>query len=98
MPPESKPFVHPEQQTDEIYMGNTHSHNTAPTSTWQTIRLGMKPLKSDGTPYTGGGLRPWFVQRQEVQRKLAAELRSENPWEARVRALEQLLANGRIAL
>lgn len=58
---------HPEQQDDEIYMGNA-SEDVLWKSTWRTIRFGGHPLMRDGTRYTGGGgLLPWFIKRSEVE-------------------------------
>lgn len=63
---------HPEQKVGEIYLGNADPNIFFKTS-WKTSRLGNQPLKLDGTPYTGGGLKPWFIQSSEVQDRLNTE-------------------------
>lgn len=74
--------THPEQQEDEIYLGNTIPE-ALNQSTWKTSRLGDIPRMVDGSPIAEKTvLRPWFIKRFEVQAALDAEL--AKPSEARM--------------
>ena len=85
---------HPEQDIDEIYLGNTRSKDVWKSS-WRTSRIGDNPLKADGTPYTCDDLKPWFVQRSEVQAEIEKEKRNAEPWsKERIRMFEEMLEKG----
>lgn len=84
--------THPEKQPDEIYLGNANP-DTLWKSSWQTSRLGDSPLMADGRPYMGGGLKPWFIKKSEVQAQIDYEKLNNKPWSAeRNRVFEEMLA------
>lgn len=57
---------HPEQQEDEIYMGNvTCPWETVQKTTWRSNRFGEHAQNVHGKPVPG--LFPWFIKRSEVQ-------------------------------
>jgi len=86
--------AHPEQQQDEIYLGNTRPEDLRKSS-WRSSRLGKNPLRRDGTPYTGGGLKPWFIKRSEVEAAIEAKRIENKPWSAdSIRVFEEMLAEG----
>ena len=85
---------HPEQRPEELYLGNTRPEDVW-RSSWRTSRLGENPLKADGTPYTYGDLKPWFIQRAEVHAEIEKEKRNSQPWSPeRIRVFEEMLADG----
>jgi len=62
---------HPEQTSDEIYMGNA-TEQTFEKSDWKTKRWGVKAHDSDGVPLgPGDSMKPWFISRGEVQQTIA---------------------------
>ena len=92
-------LTHPECLPTEIYMGNTSVYDVAKTS-WKSSRLGKQPIGANGPlPYVD--LRPWFIQRSEVQAKIeieqnktwrtSAEVRNANE---NVKAWQDMLDNG----
>jgi len=86
--------THPEQLPEELYLGNARPEDVW-RSPWRTSRLGENPLKADGTPYTYGGLKPWFIQRAEVQAEIEKEKRNAQPWSPDIiQAFEGMLADG----
>ncbi len=83
--------LHPEQQDDEIYLGNTLPEDVW-RSSWTTSRLGNIPLCFRGLPLEGASLKPWFIKTQEVENKISAAKAENKPWSAdTVRALEPLV-------
>jgi len=82
---------HPEQLPGEIYLGNIVPSNLVG-SAWKTKRLGNQPFKADGTPYEGGNLKPWFIQRSEVQEAINKE-RQDNTMSSpgRIEVYERML-------
>lgn len=87
---------HPEQQDDEIYMGNTNPEDVH-RSSWRTSRLGKQPLMRDGTPIDGSRLRPWFIQISEVQQSIETERKLNKPWSAERIATLQPMVDQRTA-
>lgn len=78
---------HPEQESDEIYMGNA-SLAEIKASNWKTSRLGNNAYDTNGIMiyyygyYTSNGnvfrnhyygIRPWFIKKQEVQNRMEKE-------------------------
>jgi hypothetical protein len=84
--------THPEQEPDEVYLGNTTIEGVM-RSSWRTSRLGEYPLCADGSPYKGTDLRPWFIKRSEVQ----GEINKLKGWifapdrDRRIKKLESML-------
>lgn len=67
---------HPEQQDDEIYLGNT-SFEDACKSKWRTKRLGRQAIDRNGKPLAlANQLKPWFVKVSEVEAAIEAERKS----------------------
>ncbi len=89
--------LHPEQQPDELYLGNIPPEDLWK-SYWKTSRLGSNPLRSDGTPYTGGDLKPWFIKRSEVEAAVAREqAKGQDAFDFKIRAYTEMLEDGGIA-
>ena len=84
---------HPEQQPDEIYMGNS-APETLAKSSWRTSRLGLNPLKADGSPLIGwDDLKPWFIKKSEVQAAIEAKRLENKPWsQESITVYEKMLA------
>lgn len=77
---------HPEQQDDEIYMGNSTPENAEQTS-WRTGRLGKLTLNVDGEPcdkFTTKAIKPWFIKVSEVEASIEMERQSNNPGSAEI--------------
>ena len=70
---------HPEQQPDEIYLGNTRPCNIGKSS-WRTSRLGVNPLMANGLPYNGNDLKPWFIKKSEVISAIESKKLENKPW------------------
>lgn len=88
---------HPEQLSDEIYMGNTKATDVL-RSSWRTSRLGTDALMRDGQPIPYNEtmpvtlqLRPWFIKVAEVQQVIDAELAAGN--KDRAQKLQPLVDN-----
>ena len=64
----TKQIHHPEQQPDEIYMGNTHGK---PVTAWQTVRIGKQAYDIYNMSIIQG-LSPWFIKRKEVEDCIAS--------------------------
>lgn len=62
---------HPEQQEDEIYLGNESTSNflyhKQPACGWKSKRNGHQAFYSDGTPMQSGDMCPMFIKRSEVE-------------------------------
>lgn len=81
---------HPEQQDDEIYMGNWDREKIE--TDWKTLRLGIVPHGSDGEPLNHSHSRPGFVKISEVQRKIDSVVAENKPWSAEiVRTLQPMI-------
>jgi hypothetical protein len=89
---------HPEQQEDEIYMGNIYYpfqlfNNTL----WKTRRLGKMARYNDGSVIEDNNAIPWFIQRKEVEETIQFEL--ENPSfnsEEKIREFRKMLKEGKV--
>ncbi len=93
---------HPEQQDDEIYMGNG---NFGPTpmgpsifddepiqSSWLTLRVGEVALDNSGRPIKDcPELKPFFIQATEVQRKIDHIKQAAEPNDFEVTCLQEML-------
>ena len=88
------PFIkhHPEQQEDEIYMGNSLLAGFLK-SAWRLKRRGIQALDCNGKPINDpdDDFRPWFVKRSEVQEKA-----DSSTLEFTKQALNEMLQEGRI--
>lgn len=85
---------HPEQTPEEIYLGNALQHEVLKSS-WRSTRLGNTPLMADGSPCIFSDVKPWFIQRSEVEAAIAAERINDKPWSAeRIRVFESMLDDG----
>ena len=85
-------MTHPEQHPEELYLGNTRPEYVWRLP-WRTSRLGENPLMADGTPCPYGNIKPWFIQRHEVQEAIEDEKRNDKPWSAiTIRVFERMLA------
>ena len=86
--------THPEQEPDEIYMGNA-TRGDAAKSSWRSSRFGSTPLKADGSPLNGSDLRPWFIKRSEVEQAIETERLADKPWSPeKIRVYESMLTEG----
>ncbi len=84
---------HPEQQPDEIYMGNSTIDGVLKSS-WKTSRRGEVALGSNGQFCGEGDLRPWFVKISEVENALIAAENEKQPWkEITTKAYQEMLDN-----
>lgn len=84
--------THPEQQPDEIYLGNTVPSNLDK-SEWKTKRLGIKCMLQAGTLYISEYLKPWFIKRSEVQEALDKQRFENHPGSPeRIKVYEQMLS------
>lgn len=63
-------MTHPEQQKDEIYLGNCIPEKLQ--TSWMTKRLGVIAYDVDGN-IINYGLKPWFIKRSEVQEAIDRE-------------------------
>jgi len=86
---------HPEQQDDELYMGNTTEHDF-PKSSWVTKRMGkvahyaaaagggVIPQSEDGATErpVGGKYYPWFITVAEVEQAIRTAESEAKPWSA----------------
>ena len=85
-------MTHPEQRPEELYLGNVRPQDVW-RSLWRTSRLGSNPLMADGTPCPYGDIKPWFIQRHEVQEAIESEKRNDRPWSAEtIRVFKKMLA------
>ena len=66
---------HPEQQDDEVYLGNT-TEKESQQSNWRTSRLGSK--NEDRLLKFHEDTFPWFVKKSEIISKI--EYESQFPW------------------
>lgn len=85
---------HPEQSISEIYMGNTTKEDFEE-SRWRTKRMSNPPLNDDGSRMDSGSaevLRPWFIQRSEV------EARMPMADEIQRREYQRMLSRGRTGI
>lgn len=97
----SSQMHHPEQQTDEIYMGNCTVAEMR-RSLWKTSRLGRIARNPSGVPilqplhpYITDKTFPWFIKRSEVEDAISAEKIANRPWSPeRIQGYEGLLSRG----
>jgi len=86
---------HPEQQEDEIYMGNEHVESLNGThrsiTKWKTLRFGDTSYDRGGNVLTNH--RPMFIKRSEVE---AAIGESQDGYEKRI--FQEMLDAGRISI
>jgi hypothetical protein len=87
---------HPEQQDDEIYMGNEYvemlmSGHRGSITKWETLRLGDTAYDRSGNVLTNH--RPMFIKRSEVE---AAIGESQDGYEKRI--FQKMLDAGRISI
>lgn len=86
---------HPEQQDDEIYMGNEHvellSTARGSITKWGTMRFGDTAYDRSGNVLTSH--RPKFIKRSEVE---AAIGESQDGYEKRI--FQEMLDAGRISI
>lgn len=68
---------HPEQQNDEIYLGNA-TLGEMRKSLWRTSRLGKQTFMRDGTPFKGESY-PWFIKKSEVEQRIEIERQNGGP-------------------
>lgn len=81
---------HPEQEDDEIFLGDVTPINYDRTG-WKTKRAGGQSYNSDGSINPDERVKPLFVKRSEVEQALAE---ATSPF---VRlCYHNLLVNGRI--
>lgn len=77
-------------------MGNTTDHIRR-CSSWKSIRIGTTPLLTNGQPYTGGWLLPWFIQRSEVEAAIEREKqKTEWPSQLGIEVFQQMLDTGKV--
>lgn len=96
----SSQMHHPEQQPDEIYMGNCEVKDLY--GSWKTSRLGRIARNSSGVPllqplhpYKTDKTFPWFIKRSEVEWAISAEKIANKPWSPeRIRVYEEMLSKG----
>ena len=85
---------HPEQQDDEIYMGNEHveslSQSRGSITKWKTLRLGDTAYDRSGNVLTSHC--SMFIKRSEVD---AAIGKSQDSYEKRI--FQEMLDRGRIS-
>jgi hypothetical protein len=87
---------HPEQQPDELYMGNTMPEEVGQSS-WRTTRLGETPLNIHGETITNSRLKPWFIKRSEVEAAIRTERLTDKPRSSeRIGVYESMLAEGKV--
>lgn len=87
---------HPEQQDDEIYMGNEHveslmSGHRGSITKWETLRLGDTAYDRSGNVLTSHC--SMFIKRSEVD---AAIGKSQDSYEKRI--FQEMLDRGRISI
>lgn len=63
--------LHPEQNGDEIYMGNTSAREMI-RSDWRSKRTGFAAYDINGENINHLGLVPWFINTDEVWEKIVA--------------------------
>lgn len=85
---------HPEQQPDEIYMGNTTLDGVLGSS-WKTSRLGNVALSSSGEPLeTWDNYKPWFIKVSEVESAISMAKHENKPWgKYFIRAFQEMVDN-----
>lgn len=84
------PFIHPEIQVGEVFLGNvTRPFNT----TWRTIRYGETAYSGAGSPIgPDWNLVPCFILASEVRRTISAiKINYPNNWRERVATYEAML-------
>ena len=86
---------HPEQQDDEVYMGNEHveslSTDRGSITKWETLRFGDTAYDRSGNVLINH--RPMFIKRLEVE---AAIGESQDGYEKRI--FQKMLDAGRISI
>jgi hypothetical protein len=89
---------HPEQQNDELLLGNSTQSDFKRIG-WTTKRAGVKSFYSDGSPYPHQdkhGVSPVFVQRSEIESAIDRELADGDRFD-RVKLYRKMLSEGGIA-
>jgi len=82
---------HPEQEDDEIYMGN--GVPGTPCCGWKTKRFGSYPFDCNGKAiYPNYGLYPIFVKRDEIEAEITR--RKENKGVLDTDYLQEMLDEG----
>ena len=82
---------HPEQQDDEIYMGNATPDSLC-RSSWRTSRLGTVAFNSFGKVMYNSGYFPWFVKISEIQAVIDNENLMRGPnWQEKVRTFQPMV-------